>query len=159
MKFLYLAAGIALILSTIFDYKKTIKALKVAWKKFSKILPGYIKILIIISIVLLISEDTIVYYLGGNSQWLGLLSGLILGSVTMMPGFISYPLAGILVEKGVSYMVVAAFVTTLMMVGVATYPVEKEYYGHKATIIRNVASFIIAAIIAIAMGLFYGEVL
>ena len=159
MYILYIIAGLGLILSTIFNHKKTIKALKISWKKFSKILPGYIKILIIISIVLLISEETIVYYLGGNSKWLGLLSGLALGSVTIMPGFISYPLAGILVNKGVSYMVVSAFVTTLMMVGFATYPVEKEYYGHKATIVRNIASLLIAAIIAIATGLLYGEVL
>ncbi|MFO7820380.1 MAG: hypothetical protein R6V17_09120 [Halanaerobacter sp.] len=158
MYFLYLAAGIGLVISTIFDYQKTVKALKMAWKKFSKILPGYIKILIILSVVLLIPEETIVYYLGGGGKWFGLLSGLFLGSVTMIPGFISYPLAGILVEKGVSYMVVAAFVTTLMMVGVATYPVEKEYYGHKATIIRNIVSLIIAAIIALSMGIIYGEV-
>ena len=55
-------------------------------------------------------------------------------------------------------MVVAAFITTLMLVGVATYPVEKEYFGIKATIWRNAAGFIIAAIIAISTGILYGEV-
>ncbi len=38
-------------------------------------------------------------------------------------------------------MVLAAFTTTLMMVGVMTYPVEKEYFGAKVTIIRNLISF------------------
>jgi len=76
----------------------------------------------------------------------------------MILGFIAYPLAGILIEKGVSYMVVAAFITTLMLVGIATYPVEKEYFGSKATIWRNVAGFIIAAIIAVFTGILYGEV-
>ena len=56
-------------------------------------------------------------------------------------------------------MVVAAFITTLMLVGVATYPVEKEYLGIKATIWRNIAGFIISALIAVATGILYGEVL
>jgi hypothetical protein len=43
----------------------------------------------------------------------------------MMPGFIAYPLAGVLVNKGVPYMVVASFETTLMMAGILTCPVKK----------------------------------
>jgi|SRR6056297_283402 len=156
---LYIISIIFLSISYFFSKEKTIKALKTAWKKFRKILPTYLKLLIILSFVLLVSDDIIIKYLGGNSTLLGLIMGLITGSITMMPGFIAYPLSGILLEKGVSYMVIAAFITTLMMVGVITYPVEKEYMGKKATIVRNISSFIIAAVIAIAAGLLYGEVL
>ena len=156
---LYIISIISLSISYYFNKQKTIKALKIAWKKFSKILPGYLKLLIILSFVLLISDDLIIRYLGGSGSILGILLGLITGSVTMMPGFIAYPLSGILLERGVSYMVIASFITTLMMVGVVTYPVEKEYMGKKATIVRNIASFIIAAIIAVATGILYGEVL
>ena len=156
---LYIISIISLSISYYFNKQKTIKALKIAWKKFSKILPGYLKLLIILSFVLLISDDLIIRYLGGSGSILGILLGLITGSVTMMPGFIAYPLSGILLERGVSYMVIASFITTLMMVGVVTYPVEKEFMGKKATIVRNIASFIIAAIIAVATGILYGEVL
>ena len=156
---LYIISIISLSISYYFNKQKTIKALKIAWKKFSKILPGYLKLLIILSFVLLISDDLIIRYLGGSGSILGILLGLITGSVTMMPGFIAYPLSGILLERGVSYMIIASFITTLMMVGVVTYPVEKEYMGKKATIVRNIASFIIAAIIAVATGILYGEVL
>ncbi len=45
-----------------------------------------------------------------------------------------------------------------MLEGVATYTVEKEYFGIKATIWRNIAGFIIAAIIAISTGILFGEV-
>lgn len=155
---LYLVMVIALIISFIFDREKTLKGLIIGWKKFSRILPNYIKLLILLSIVLLISNQFIIEYLGGKSTLLGVFLGLIIGSVTMIPGFVAYPLAGILLEKGVSYMVIAAFITTLMLVGVVTYPVEKEYFGVKATIIRNSTAFIIAFIIALATGLFYGEV-
>ena len=128
-------------------------------KKLGRILPNYLKLLILIAVVLFFAEGLIVKYLGGENSLFGLAVGLLLGSVTMMPGFIAYPLSGILVERGVLYMVVAGFVTTLMMVGVLTFPVEKEYFGVKATVIRNGMSFIIAAVIAAAMGVVYGEVL
>lgn len=44
-----------------------------------------------------------------------------------------------------------------MMVGIVTYPVEKDFFGLKITIIRNVISLIIALIVSILIGLFYGE--
>jgi len=55
-------------------------------------------------------------------------------------------------------MVVAAFTTTLMMVGVVTYPVEKEYFGIKVTVMRNIISFFIALIVAVMIGVFFGEI-
>ncbi|MFW6287915.1 MAG: hypothetical protein ACOC2J_04105 [bacterium] len=155
---LYVLTFAALLGSFLANREKTAKALKIAWKKFNKILGTYLKLLIILSFILLISDEMIIQYLGGHAPTIGLLIGLVAGSITMMPGFIAYPLAGILVDKGVSYMVVAAFITTLMLVGVATYPVEKEYFGIKATVWRNIAGFIIAAIIAIFTGILYGEV-
>ena len=124
-----------------------------------KILPGYLKLLVLLSLVLLFSEDFIVEYLGGQNIILGSVLGLIVGSITMMPGFIAYPLAGILLTRGVSYMVIAAFVISLKMVGVVTYPVEKEYMGVKATIYRNLASLAIAAVLTLLVGLYYGEVI
>ncbi|MFW6035979.1 MAG: hypothetical protein ACOCRZ_06970 [Halothermotrichaceae bacterium] len=155
---LYILALTALLISFFVDQQKTKKALKISWKKFNRILGTYLKLLIILSFILLIPDEMIIKYLGAHSPIIGLLIGLIAGSITMMPGFIAYPLAGILINKGVSYMVVAAFITTLMLVGVATYPVEKEYFGIKATVWRNIAGFIIAGFIAIFTGLLYGEV-
>ena len=90
--------------------------------------------------------------------FVGVLIGAILGSITLMPGFIAYPLCGILLKKGVAYMVLSAFSTTLMMVGVLTYPVEKAYLGKNVTLIRNLISFAIALVVALATGLFFGEV-
>ncbi len=155
---LYIATGIALLVSLFFDKSKTKSGLKKGWVKFSKTLPSYLKLLMIISLVLLLSEDLIITYLAQDNIFLGLLSSLILGSLTMMPGFIAYPLANILVGRGVPYMVIAGFVTSLMLVGVVTYPLEKEYLGIKATILRNIMSFVVAALIAIIAGIAYGEV-
>lgn len=159
MQYLYVIMLILLIISFLFDRDKTLKSIKRGKNKLVKILPGYLKLLVILSIVLLFSEDFIVQYLGTENILIGSGLGLIIGSVTMMPGFIAYPLAGILLSRGVSYMVVASFIIPLKMVGIVTYPVEKEYMGSRATIYRNIASLIIAAILTGLIGLYYGEVL
>ena len=155
---LYIVTLILVTVSFLLDRDKTFKGIKVGIKKFRKILPNYLKLLILVAIVLFYSEGLITDYLGQENALLGMLTGISLGSLTMMPGFISYPLAGVLVKKGVIYMVVASFVTTLMMVGVLTYPLEKEYMGTRATLVRNGVSLIIAVIISLAIGVFYGEI-
>lgn len=159
MQYLYLIMVILLLISFLFDKDKTWKSIKRGKNKLVKILPGYLKLLVILAIVLLFSEDFIVHYLGTENLLLGSAAGLVIGSITMMPGFIAYPLAGILLSRGVSYMVVASFIIPLKMVGIVTYPLEKEYMGIRATIYRNLASLIIAAILTILIGLYYGEVL
>ncbi len=116
--------------------------------------------LILVSIVLfLIPEEVILKYMNNDSGWLSVLSASALGSIAVMPGFIAFPLSGILLKKGVSYMVISAFTTTLMMVGIVTFPVEKAYLGTKVTLLRNFIALMTALITAFATGLFYGEIL
>ena len=158
MYYLYIATGLALLISFIADRAKTLKAVKIAYNIFVKILPAFIVMLVIISIVLfLIPDETILNYLGNDDKFMGLILASLFGSITLMPGFVAFPLCGILLNKGISYMVLSAFSTTLMMVGIITYPVERAYFGVRITIMRNVISFIIAFIIALAIGFFFGE--
>jgi len=154
---LYVVAAAALIISAAADRRKTWKALKVTVKKLRRILPGYLHLLILLSFVLLVSDSFIVKLLSASNPWFGLSSALAIGSLTMIPGFISYPLAGVLLQQGVPYMVVAGFVTSLMMVGIVTFPVERAYFGVRMALMRNGVSLIIALIISVAMGIFYGE--
>ena len=114
--------------------------------------------LILVSVVLFLTPNEVISnYLSGNNKYIGLLFGSFLGSIILMPGFIAYPLAGILLQKGVAYMVLSAFTTTLMMVGILTYPIEKEYLGARVTIIRNLISLFIALVVALVTGIFFGE--
>ena len=159
MKYLYILTVIVLIISVLKDKEKTKMGIKKGIKKFNKILPKYLMLLIIISIILLVSEDFIIKYLSQDNIWLGAILSVVIGSITMMPGFIAYPLAGVLLEKGVPFIVLGGFVSSLMLVGVVTYPVEKEYFGHRVTIIRNIFGVFISLGIAIGIGFFYGEVL
>jgi len=148
------------LLSFIVNSKKTLMAIKIAVKKFVNILPAFLTMLIFVSVVLFLVPDKVISnYLGNSNKFVGVTFASFFGSITLMPGFIAFPLCGILLKKGVSYMVLSAFTTTLMMVGVLTYPIEKEYFGMKVTIIRNVISFFIALIVALMTGIFFGELL
>ncbi len=115
--------------------------------------------LILVSVALyIVPEKTICAHLGGKSGFFTVFLASLVGSITLMPGFIAYPLCGILLRSGVSYTVIAAFTTTLMMVGVVTYPLEERFFGAKVTIIRNIIGFFIAMLVSIAVGIFFGEI-
>ena len=115
--------------------------------------------LVLISVALyLVPDEVISHYLGGHNKFVDVILASSLGSITFLPGFIAFPLAGILLQKGVAYMVIAAFTTTLMMVGVLTVPIEKAYFGLKVTVIRNVIGFLIALTVAVMIGIAFGEI-
>ncbi len=158
--YLYIIAGLALLVSFCFSREKTARSLKIAARRFIHILPAFIIMLLLISVVLyLVPDEVISRYLGGSNKFISVILASVLGSVIFLPGFIAFPLAGILVQKGVAYMVIAAFTTTLMMVGVLTAPIEKAYFGLRVTVIRNVLGFFIALAVAVMIGLFFGEIL
>lgn len=159
MFFLYSITIVLISISLIANHRKTVKAFKVALRKFLYIMPAFLTMLILVSITFyFITDKLISEYLGGDNTLISTLVASFLGSITLMPGFIAFPLSGILLQNGVPYMVLSAFTTTLMMVGVLTYPVEKKYFGAKMTLLRNAASFLIALVIAVVTGLFFGEI-
>ena len=159
MYYLYIATGLAVLISFIADSERTLKAFKMALKKFVTILPAFLGMLMLVSIVLFLIPDRVIsQYLGSSNIFTGVLFASFLGSITLMPGFIAFPLCGILLKKGVLYIVLSAFTTTLMMVGILTYPIEKAYFGTKVTIIRNIISLFIALIVAVMTGIFFGEI-
>jgi len=159
MYYLYIATGLAVLISFIANRKKTLKAVKISLKRFLNILPAFLDMLILVSIVLFLVPDRVISnYLGSNNMLAGVLLASFFGSITLMPGFIVFPLCGILLQKVVLYMVLSAFTTTLMMVGILTYPIEKDYFGTRVTIVRNAVSLFIALIVAVMTGIFFGEI-
>ncbi|MCK5132146.1 MAG: hypothetical protein KAR40_08365 [Candidatus Sabulitectum sp.] len=158
--FFYSVTVILLLTSFFADRKKTIRALKIAWRKFSNILPMFIVMLVLVSVSLyLLPQELIREYLGEEDLLKGMGIAMLVGSIALMPGFIVFPLCGILREQGVPYMVLSGFTTTLMMVGLVTLPVEKAYFGMKTALIRNGIGLIIAVIVAFATGLVFAEVM
>jgi len=149
MIILYIITFLAATISFIINRKKTQKAFLVAAKKLWMITPQLTSIIVIVSILTyLVPNEIIIKYLGNNNSNFAILIASSLGSITVMPGPIVYPICGIFLSKGISYSVIAAFSTSLMMVGIVTFPIEKSFFGKKFALYRNFLSFIISIIIA-----------
>lgn len=128
-------------------------ALKKAWKSFENILPQFLSVLLILGIMLaILTPAQISSFIGSGSGWGGVLIASALGSITLIPGFIAFPLASALLRNGAGYMQIAAFISTLMMVGIVTMPVEIKFFGKKATYLRNGLAFAFSLIVAFVIG-------
>lgn len=160
MYILYSVTIIALIISLIASKQKTQQALKIAAQKFIYVMPDLLMMIMLVSVVLyFLPQQVILRYLGIHNIFLSVSVAIVIGSITMMPGFIAFPLCGFLLRQGVPYLVLGAFTTTLMMVGVVTFPLERSYFGTRVAILRNSISLFIALIVALVIGIFYGELL
>ncbi len=142
------------LISFIADRKKTFKGIKKGIMMFLKILPTLLSVIILVSIVLyFVSDKFIIKYLGNDAGFGAYVSAALIGSVSIIPGFIAYPLAAILVKGGIGMSVIAVFITTLKMVGILTIPIEAKFFGLKTTLIRNALSFIGAIIVGTIMAI------
>jgi len=149
----YIVAGLALLWSLFADRTKTKQALKKAWKSFSNMLPDFSGILALIGLLLtVLSPGTISAIMGSQSGLVGMFLAAVLGAITLIPGFVAFPLAASLLSRGAGIPQVAIFVSTLMMVGVVTLPLEKKHFGAKATYLRNGLSFAYSFLVALIMG-------
>lgn len=153
-KILYILTVVLLVLSLSKDKtNKTKMALKKATKAFENILPQFLAILIIIGLMLsVLSPKVISSLMGQQSGWIGVVASGVIGSITLMPAFVAFPLAEALLNSGAGVMQIAMFVSTLMMVGIVTIPLESTYFGKKAAIVRNALAFIFSFIVAIFIG-------
>lgn len=149
-----IAAGF-LLFSILKSRPKTAKSLKIARNMMANTLIDVIGIMAIVGLVLaLLPPELIKNLLGGESLSLSTLLGAVIGTITIMPAFIAFPLSKSLYVNGAHLVAVAAFITTLTMVGVATIPIEVRHFGKKFTIVRNSLSFVMALLIAFGMGIF-----
>ena len=150
---LYMVALTALVISVFKDRKKTKMALKKALKSLMNILPQFLTVLMIVSILLaFFDSETISRLMGDRSGYLGVLGAAVIGSITLIPGFVAFPAAAELLQNGAGTAQIAAFVSSLMMVGVVTMPLEISFFGKKITLLRNglafLFSFVAAAVVS-----------
>ena len=150
---LYVITAVLLITSYIKDKNKTKMALKKAWKAFENILPEFLSVIMIVGILLAcINPDVIAKLIGSQSGWLGVIISGLVGAITLIPGFIAFPTAAMVLKNGAGYMQIGAFISTLMMVGIVTAPVEIKYFGKKLTVLMNIISFLFSFLVAYIIG-------
>lgn len=149
----YSLAFIMLGVSAIKDKENTKLAIKKAYKSFMNLMPALLAMVLFVGLLLTyVSPETISKVLGKESGALGLITGLLIGAVGMMPGFIAFPLGANLLNAGAGYPQVAGFLGTLMAVGVTTIFLEMSFFKKKTTIYRNVLAFIGSIIFALVIG-------
>ena len=151
---LYIGTLVLLGVSFAQSRQKTILALKKAWKAFENILPQFLSILLLIGFILaMLDESVISRLLGVESGFVGMAIAAVIGSVTLIPGFIAFPQAASLLAAGAGYGQIAMFLTTLMMVGVITVPLETSYFGKRLTLERNALAFVYAVVSSFLLGM------
>src|SRR5690554_2595143 len=155
---LYGLTALLLIISFRKDRMKTRIALRKALKAIENILPEFLVVILLVGFFLALMNPTVISSLiGADSGLWGTILALCVGAVTLIPGFVAFPTAAMLLQGGAGYMQIGGFISSLMMVGVLTFPVEKRYFGTKVTLLRNGTAFVFSIIVALGIGFVMGE--
>ncbi len=155
IKILYGVTIVLLIISVLKSRKKTKMSLKKAWMSLKKNLRMMITIMILMGVVLtVINPDYISTIFGKESGVVGILIGLGVGSVSFMPSFIAFPLGANLLQFGAGYPQVAAFISSLMGVGIMSIGMESKYFGKKVTLQRNGLALFASIVFVMIVGVF-----
>jgi len=149
----WVIAVVLFVVSLMKNRNKTFAAMKKSKSMMGGMVGEIIAIIFLIGLVLtFIPPESIKTVLGSSNTFLSTVISAAVGSVTLIPAFVAFPLVGSLVDAGASIVPAVAFLTTLTMVGVVTFPLEKKEFGTKFAVTRNLFSFGFAIVIALAMG-------
>jgi uncharacterized membrane protein YraQ (UPF0718 family) len=151
--FFYVLAATGIAWSYFKDRQKTKQALKKAFKSFETIFPAFALILLLIGATMaVVSPAAVTQLLGADSGIGGMIAAALIGSITLIPGFIAFPLAKAVLDMGAGLMQVAVFISTLMMVGVVTAPMEIQFFSRKTMLLRNGFSLLFSFLVAFILG-------
>lgn len=148
-----IAIAVLFLTWSIFKSKeKTKESLVLSKNLLVKTFVEIIGVMALVGLVLAILPPELIKQLLGNSnEFLSTVYGAIIGALTIIPAFIAFPLSKSLYQSGANLTAIAAFITTLTMVGFATMPIEIKYFGKKFTLHRLWISFVAAILIASGM--------
>lgn len=153
---IYVITLLFLLVSFFKDKKKTMLGIKKGYKSFIKIFPVMLPMFLFIGIlVTIVTPEFISNLLGENSGILGIIFGLVVGSITFMPPFVAYPLGVELLENGAAMPQVAGFLVTLMSVGVVYFAMESKLFSKKSAVLRNLVSLIGAIVVILVVMVTY----
>ncbi|SHE59622.1 Predicted permease [Marinitoga hydrogenitolerans DSM 16785] len=149
---LIVIAVVFLVWSIFKSKEKTKESLILSKNLLVKTFIEIIGVMALVGLVLAILPPELIKQLLGNSnEFLSTIYGAIIGALTIIPAFIAFPLSKSLYQSGANLTAIAAFITTLTMVGFATMPIEIKYFGKKFTLHRLWISFVAAILIASGM--------
>ena len=151
MLILLAITAVALVASLIADRRKTLMGVRRGLRMFVNLLPTLVTVLAAVSLLMAaVHPTTLERWLGGGGP-VPFVAALIAGSIALIPGFVAFPLAGVLKDNGATTAVLAGFITTLLTVGVVTLPIEIRFFGRRIAILRNLLAFGGAVVVALVM--------
>ncbi len=149
---LYGLAALGLALSWRTDRERTALALAKAKKSLLLILFPLAAVILLVALALTaLSPSVLSRLVGEKSGFFGVLLASVAGSVTLIPGFAAFPMARMLLENGAGIVQVGVLVSTLMMVGVVTLPMERSIFGWKAALARNALAWVHSFLVGLAL--------
>jgi len=150
---IWILSALVLAVSFYHSRENTKDALKVSLKFFRALALSILMIVWSIGFLMtFLPSEAILNTVGQQAGIKGMVLAAFFGSLVLIQAFIAFPLAGAFLRQGADVRAIAAFVTTLVMVGVATAPLEIKFFGKRFTLWRNCLSFIFAIIIALIIG-------
>lgn len=149
--FIWLLTILLLVFSFFKNKEKTFDALHVSLNSLRKLIPAILGMVFLISFTLAIFPKENLVQIFNHKGVYGFVLVSFLGAVVTLPGPIAFPLAGALLQMGANQELLASFITTLTMVGIASSPLEISYFGKRFTILRQGLSFIAAVMIGLIM--------
>lgn len=135
------------------DGPKTKEAVKKAFFMGRGMALSILAVIFALGLILaVIPPAVIAQEVASHNPLLATFAAALFGTITLIPAFVAFPLIGTLAQAGVGVMPAVAFLTTLTMVGVVTFPLEKRTFGMRYALVRNSLSFLMAIAIAVVMG-------
>jgi uncharacterized membrane protein YraQ (UPF0718 family) len=139
----------ALVASVRADREKTGASLRRALAAFDSVLPVLLAVTILANAALaFLRPDSIPWLIGPNSGWRGMAAAAAIGSLTLLPGFVVFPLAAALLQRGAGFPQVMVFVSTSTMVSLLTLPLEARTFGKNVALVRNALSLAFSVAVA-----------
>jgi Predicted permeases len=144
--------ALAYLLSLAASRRRTLAALRLGWRSLLGIAPGLLGMVGAVGLALALLPPDTLAALFRRSGVAGFVLVALTGSLVTMPAPVAFPLAGTLLRLGASLASVAAFITTLTMVGVVSAPLEIQHFGKRFTLVRQGLSFLLALTVGLLMG-------
>ncbi len=132
------------------DYLDFMQTLLKSFKDFALNLPMLIGVILLTGLFeVFITPDMLSSLFTGHAFY-DTLIGTIIGGVSGGQPFVSYLIGGELLDNGMSYYAVTAFVVSWVTLGVVQLPYEYSLFGGRFTLIRNLLAFLFVLLISVA---------
>ena len=135
------------------DGREARKAVKIGAKSLLNLLPLLLAVFALVGLFReFLPPELIENLFGAEHRFLSLVTGGMLGAVSIGPPLASYPIAGTLLAEGAWPPAVAAFILAWISVGVVTLPFEAKIFGWRFALVRNSVTLVAAMVSGLLLG-------